>query len=640
MREKILVDLLLNCKEPISLADIAKNLSYSESTIRKLIKDTIITSEKNGFIIELRKGKGYTLSVQDEKQFTQYQDELSSEIDVLNSDQRLEAILFHILQADGYITLEELAERILVSRSTITKDLVFAKKKLAEYQLELIKRPHYGLKIKGKELNTRKAFSRYVLHSTIYLEPTAQYKNFLKNCETGKLSEFLRNLIDRKQISVSEVIFENLCTHLKIILFRAMQNNYIKEEQIKIKQVDEIFEETAFELADWIEREFGLKLPKAEVDFLAAHLSAKSKTKEIKVRSQDRLFKDLKEILNALDEEFLTNFSNDPELILGLSLHIYPLLERLYYNLQLENPLVDEMKLKYTNVLVVSFRFGELIEEKYGYTLTRDEIGYIALHLAAHFEGEKQNLLDKVKRIVVICSTGGGSAHLIRLKLEKLFSSALIMTVSNKNIAAFKEDLPDLFLSTIPMEKEFQGVPIIQIKNFLDDMEIKHIKDLTTQQISARKMNSRVVGLRDLFSKEYLNIQKNGQYLDMIREQSDKMVQNKIASKDFTELVMEREQRFSTIYDKGVAGPHPISLGAGHNVVGVTILKEPIKWQQREVRIIFLINLKKGHLFLHKEISRFLAVLMDDEKWIARITQIQSFGEFITIIDEMITEDQ
>ncbi|MFC6464186.1 BglG family transcription antiterminator [Marinilactibacillus sp. GCM10026970] len=638
MREKILVDLLLDCKEPISLSDIAKTLGYSESTIRKLIKETMITSEKHGFIIELLKGKGYILSVLDKQLFTKYQDELGCEIDVLNSDQRLEAILFHILQADGYITLEELAERILVSRSTVTKDLVAVKEKLAEYQLELVKRPHYGLKIQGKEWNTRKAFSRYVLHSKLYLEPTAQYKNFLKNCETEKLSEFLRSLIDQKQISVSEVIFENLYTHLKIILFRAMQNNYIKEDQIKIKRVDEIFEETALELADWIEREFGLKLPKAEVDFLAAHFSAKSKTKEIKVRSQDRLFKDLKEILDILDEEFLTNFSNDQELILGLSLHIYPLLERLYYNLQLENPLVDEMKLKYTNVLVVSFRFGELIEEKYGYTLTRDEIGYIALHLAAHFEGEKQLLLDKVKRIVVICSTGGGSAHLIRLKLEKLFSSALIMTVSNRNIAAFKEELPDLFLSTIPMEKEFQGVPIIQIKNFLDEREIKHIKDLTTQQISARKMNSRVLGLRDLFTEPYFNIQKNRQYLEMIREQSDRMVQNKIASEDFTDLVMERERRFSTIYDKGIAGPHPISLGAKHNTVGVTILEKPIYWQQREVRIIFLINLKKGHLFLHKEISRFLALLMDDEKLIARMIRAQTFEEFIKIIDEIITE--
>lgn len=639
MRERKLVDLLLSNKVPVSLSDIAKHLKFSESTIRKLIKETNATNKQSGFLIDLQKGKGYRLIIQNQSQFSQYLEEIRQEVSVLNSEQRIEAILFHILQANDYITVEELAERIYVSRSTILKDLVATEEKITELNLNIYKKPHYGLKVKGKELDKRKAFSRYVLHSKLYLEPTIQFKNFLNHCETDKLSDFFRELVLKYQLTVSEVIFENLCTHLKIILFRAMQNNYIKQDQIMIKKVEQIYKDVASELSIWIEKEFGLKLPETEVNFLAAHLSAKTRTKEMNRKTKEQMYVDLSKILSTLDEEFLTDFSSDNELTEGLLLHIYPLLDRLYYNLQLENPLVEEIKLKYTNVLVVAFRFGELIEKTYGYSLTRDEIGYIAFHLAAHFEREKQALLDKVKRIVVICSTGGGSAHLIRLKLEKLFSSALIMTISNRNIDTFKDDLPDLFLSTIPMEKEFEGVPIIQINNFLDEMEIKHIKDLTTQQFSAKKMNSRVVGLRKLFSKEYFNIVKTGHYLDMIKVQSEKMIEQNIASKDFTDLVMERERRFSTIYDKGIAGPHPIKLDAIKNTVGVTIIKQPILWQEREVKIIFLINLKKGYLFLHKEISRFLSILMDNKDLIERLVNVDSYEAFIAELDEMITED-
>lgn len=639
MREKLLVDLLLKCKRPISLSYIAKQLDFSESTIRKLIKDTNVTSRHYGFNINLQKGKGYTLVIEDSEKFELYMDELRKEIDVLDVNQRLEAILFYILQANGYITIEELIELIGVSRSTVLKDLEIADKKLSEYNLNLEKKPHYGMSVEGKELDFRKAFSKFVVHSTLYLEPTVQFKNFLKSYETEKLSRYFRSLLEKYHLTITDVIFENIITHLKIVLFRAIQDNYIKKEHLIIKDVEKVYREVADDLAIWIENEFRLVLPDEEINFLAAHINAKSSTKKLDSQTKNNMFQDVKEILEILDNEFITEFSSDSELVNNLVLHIYPLLDRLYYNLQLENPLIEEMKLKYTNVLVVSFRFGELIEKKYGYKLTRDEIGYIAFHLAAHFEKEKQKLLDKIKRIVVICSTGGGSAHLIRLKLEKLFSNSVIMTVSNKNIDVFKEDLPDLFLSTIPMHNEFEGVPIIQIKNFLDDMEIKHIMDVTTQQISARRMDSRISGLGKLFSKEYFTVRNDGEYLEIIKEQANKMVENNAASEDFTDLVMEREHRFSTVYDKGIAGPHPIRLNANVNIVGVTVLNQPIKYQSKEVRIIFLINLKKGHLFLHKEISRFLTVLMDNEQLIDRLVQVETYEEFISEINDIITEE-
>ncbi|MGO4961423.1 BglG family transcription antiterminator [Jeotgalibaca porci] len=639
MREKLLVDLLLKYKEPLSLSYIAEKLDFSESTIRKLIKDTNMTSKHYGFEIILQKGKGYTLEILDSEKLEHYRNELRKEIDVLDIDQRLESILFYILQTDDYLTIEELIELIGVSRSTVLKDLDVAERKLQEYNLYLERKPHYGLRVQGKELDFRRAFSKHVIHSTLYLEPTVHFKNFLKTNETKKISEYFRNVLDHYNLSVSEVIFQNISTHLKIVLFRAMQQNYIKKDQVIIKNIDAVYQQVADDMAAWIKEEYKLILPKEEVLFLAAHISAKSSTKKLDDNENNQMYQDIKEILSILDDEFLTRFSNDSELVENLVLHIYPLLDRLYYNLQLENPLIDEMKLKYTNVLVVSFRFGELIERKYGYMLTRDEIGYIALHLAAHFEKEKQQLLEKIKRIVVICSTGGGSAHLIRLKLEKLFSSAVIMTVANRNLDMFREDLPDLFLATIPLEDEFEGVPIIQIKNFLDDIEIKHIMDITTQQISARKIDSGINGLEKLFSNEYFTIRENGNYLEIIKEQADKMVKNKVTSEDFTGLVMERESRFSTVYDKGIAGPHPIKLNGKNNIVGVTILRKPIRWQDKEVKIIFLINLKKGHLFLHKEISKFLAMLMNNEQLIDRLVNIATYGEFITEIKTIMTEE-
>lgn len=637
MREKILVDLLMENRAPVKLENLARRMEVSESTIRKLIKSISLGSEYYGFSIQLHRGKGYILTIEDNDSFIDYKKDLENEIDIYNIDRRLEAMLFHILQADGYITIEELMDLILVSRSTISKDLILVEEKLRVFDLNLERRPHYGIRVVGREQNFRKAFSKYVLQSNLYIEPARYYKEFLNSFETDKVSEYFQSLLVVNDLNTTEVILENLLIHLKIILFRATQQNFIKRDQLIVKEIEPVYYKVANKLNKWIEQEFSLTLPKEEVQFLAAHISAKTSTSEMNPKKKQQLSNDLRGILKQLDKEFLTTFSKaDPELIEGLIMHIYPLLDRLYYNLQLENPLIDELKLKYTNVFVVAFRFGELIEEKYGYTLTRDEVGYIALHLAAHFEKEKQNVLDKVKRIVVICSTGGGSAHLIRLKLEKVFPQAFILTVANKNIEGFKEDLPDLFLSTIPINGEIENVPVLQIKNFLDETELKRIMDKTALQISEREVDFRFLSLRSLFSQNFFQVLEDGNYLDIILEQAVQMVKAKVASEDFPSLVLKREEKFSTIYDKGIAGPHPIRLDATNNSIGVTILRRPIEWRGKEVRIIFLINLKQGHLFLHKEISKLLTQLMADEQIRNRLLNSRSFDGFLKEIEKLI----
>lgn len=636
MREKILVDLLLKSNVPMKLPYLTHSMELSESTIRNVIKEVNVSSAENGFSIQLERGKGYFLKIIDQKKFANYQKNVSPEVDFYNIEQRLEALLFHILQANNYITITELMERVGVSRTTILKDLILVEERLSEYELVLEKKPHYGIIVSGKEQSFRKAFSKYVLQSQLYLEPTKHYKEFLNKFKTERLKEYFRSLLMVNQLSTSEVVFENLITHLKIVLFRASQQNFIKKEQLVIKDIESVYYNTASSLANWIENEYSLHLPKEEVEFLAAHISAKTSTTSMNEEKRNQLYADIKIILKKLDEEFLTVFSDNPDLIEGLVMHVYPLLNRLYYNLQLENPLINEMKLEYTNVFVAAFRFGELIEEKYGYALTRDEIGYIALHLAAHFEKQNQETLEKVKRIVVICSTGGGSAHLIRLKLERLFPHAVVMTISNRNIEIFTEDLPDVFLSTIPLEEEIKGVPVILIKNFLDESEIQIIKDKTALHILEREKNKPSINLTSLFSEKYFRVVEIGQYKELIEEQANQMVEDGVASRNFLHLVMEREDKFSTVYNEGIAGPHPLRLEAKTSTVGVTILRNPVKWQGKEVSMIFLINLKQGHLFLHKEISNLLMKLMDNDAARNRLLQVNSFDEFLLEIESLL----
>ena len=78
----------------------------------------------------------------------------------------------------------------------------------------------------------------------------------------------------------------------------------------------------------------------------------------------------------------------------------------------------------------ISIRFSNMLKEKYNVEVTNDEAGFIATHFAAHMEREKQNKLERFNRIAVICSSGGGSAYLIKLQIESIFKKANVEAFS------------------------------------------------------------------------------------------------------------------------------------------------------------------------------------------------------------------
>jgi lichenan operon transcriptional antiterminator len=637
MREVILINILLNEKVPVRRAQIAKVMNLSESTIRDLINEINRNRDRYGLEVLLIKGSGYVVKVTDQLLMERFLGENPEEVDVYNQEQRRDMMLFYILQANGYITIGSLMERMQISRSTIAREMDEVVKALREQNLTLVRKAHHGLVVESSEQDFRKAFSKYVLNSSLYLEPAKNYKAFLDTIRAGELEDMLSKALEGTSLKLSDVASENILTHIKIVMFRVSEKNFIANEKFLNVRLDDIYFKVAYKISRLLSERFGIELPEDEVSYLAAHISTRTNVTELDEKEREELQKTLKGILEDLDVEFKTEFGEDNDLIEALLLHLYPLLKRLYFNLQLENPLIEEIYVSYTNVFVVSYTFAEHIRKRYGFGLTRDEIGYIALHFAAHFERASNRHMEKIKRIVVICATGGGSANLIRLKLESIFPKANIVTTSQFNMDQFENELPDLFLTTIPMKSEHLGVPMLHIKQFLDDAEVKRIKEITALHVSNKPIGSpELIGIRSLFSKDLFSRTGNKDYLGIIKRQAELMIGKGYTTEDFTYLVLERENKMPTIYRSGIAGPHPMKLNGKVDSIGVTILDSPIEWNGRTVHIIFLINLIQGHLFVHKEISHLLLYYIENQDARERLLKCQTYEEFIIEIEKTI----
>ena len=94
----------------------------------------------------------------------------------------------------------------------------------------------------------------------------------------------------------------------------------------------------------------------------------------------------------------------DRQLIRALSYHIPVALNRMRYNLPIHNPLLKDVKAQYPHILHIASKSVERFEEKIHKPVPEDEIAYIAMHLGAAMErlrpylGLKRRVLDHLRR--------------------------------------------------------------------------------------------------------------------------------------------------------------------------------------------------------------------------------------------------
>ncbi|MDX5038965.1 BglG family transcription antiterminator, partial [Streptococcus suis] len=157
------------------------------------------------------------------------------------------------------------------------------------------------------------------------------------------------------------------------------------------------------------------RFPEEEVVYIALHLISKTQLEVEK--SSDRLLlrQALFEVLGRYDDEYGYQFSHDFSLIEGLLTHLEVLVERLRHNLHIDNPLLDDIKTTYHDIFDLTQSLMAELSVFHSYSLSESEIAYVALHLMASLERQK----EKYKlNVLVICATGYGSAQMLKNRIK------------------------------------------------------------------------------------------------------------------------------------------------------------------------------------------------------------------------------
>ena len=573
-REKEIL-LILKDNDYSRAKQISNIIEVSEKTVRNDILS--INNKLVDVASILSKTKfGYYLKIEKEDRFLEILHECESGIPS-TPQQRIDYIIKLFLTENRYIKTEEIANMLYQSSSTISTDLRQVRKKLKQYQLSLETKPKYGMMLKGEEKHLRE------------LESDLLYKNrdIIDDKVHNTLVNILHDVMNTYHFQISEYAFNNLVIHLVITIHRIEQGNQIKLSINYFEDIQKKLEYTiAKDIANRIHSELNVILPEIECAYISMHLLGKkiqSDKENIVIPQKYSVL--IQKLLIELSREFQINFTKDLNLQLALSLHLIPLVYRLKYDLRMENPLLDSIKKNYPHAYIITTSLAYGLSKEFNKELSPDEIGYLTLHINLSMEKEFINI--RKKNILLVCATGRGTAKLLEYQYRQKFDSWINRLKCCDAASLADQDFKefDFIFTTVPIEIPVP-VPVIETSFILDEDETNKIEK------TIEKDPSMISYFPEGLFFNNLDLQTQEEVINFLTKQVSKFYK---VPADFKDLVWKREKRFSTAFDNRVALPHPYVPCTKETFASTVLLKEPILWGNKMVRMIFLLSISKEH---------------------------------------------
>lgn len=605
MRE---VQILTALKEHgyLKIDQLAKMIGVSSRTIRNDLQE--LSDLQQGFTIEKSAKLGCRLIISDDTLFSKYLAGFSETTIEMQKD-RIESLLSLLLIDENYQTVKQLSDELLVSGSQIKKDLSKLELYLKGSSLVLERKAHYGIRIISEVKN------RLLLLLDCYQRGNNKLLEKLEKAydleKQKKIKDQLYQLINSHEWEIDYGEFRRLEEELLLLLLIKWQKT---QAEAPVSYLTEVLQKTSF----------SVPIQKEVHEFFEASLLAK--TKKLEILSNKQLLKEeIIHFFQQMDAQQKTWFSTDQEFLDLVYLHVAALIERSRKEMNFSNPYLEDISKDYPVMFNYAVMFSKWLEERFQLTIASDEIGYLATHMTVPYHKWQQHLIENIYRIAVVCSSGGGMAYLVEMKLRRIFPRAKIQTFSMFEIEDIQTYFPDLIFSIIELTIEVDCPVILmsEIQSELDYLEVSENLSL----LKSDETFSIERAFFDLFSEGLFRIEQKRSYSDILVALADQ-VEAKVGFAGYKDSLMERENYLSTIYQHGVAIPHPLIMSGKENRVAVCLLPEGASETEREAKIIFMVSLKAEQLDIHQIISKELSKLMNHPAAINALVESKDYHEF------------
>ncbi|MDN4072857.1 BglG family transcription antiterminator [Fictibacillus terranigra] len=608
--KEIIKELLAN-EEPVTSGYLSKVLAVTSRTIRNDISALNHELKKIGVKIDAQRGIGYFIQPTPDKKIRELIEELfqlnqPSEAQTLPilPEERVLYILKNIIMADDFITIEQLARELFVSKSTVDNDLKQVEKLLSKFDVSIYKKPNYGIKIAGNEMNIRFCLSDCLANIKNEQTKTVENNNhFLaEGIDIDLIENITKQHIQQLPFNIAEMPLNNLIMHIAIGIQRIKKGKNVELDKLELNHLEEEKEYVvASNIVKSLEREFSINIPDEEIAYITIHLLGAKRFRDGNILRDDFIeligksnYQLVIDILEEINTVYRIDLMDDKELIYGLGLHLRSAMNRMRYKMNLRNPMLKEIKKNYPFAFELAVVASDIILREHQMKINEDEIGYIAVHLAAAIESIKNKKKRKVRRVAIVCASGMGTAKLLAASIEGEFPGLNIVgTYPSYSLKDIENQDVDLILSTVPVKEE-RTIPILHINALLTEKDVDMVNNYISRRFLNDDQEKSFEKLRNLFSEEL--------FFPEIEEEEPAAIIKSLASAlnrkgyvddSYLDSVLEREDISPTSIGNLVAIPHPVKQNALDSCIAIGILKKPVQWGGNHVQLVFLLALNE-----------------------------------------------
>lgn len=613
--------------------EIAAMLSVSTKTVSKYLEDVQDMLRTTDLSLSIKPREGVSI-IGDKEDMQQLLGHLNMKA-VDSIEDREMFVYSQLLNYSGYIKIQDLADQLHVSRTTMEQTMRAVRKTLAKNNVNIISNRN-GLKLETNENERRKLMSKVVNYYWGGVRATKAKKQNLKlniimstgtkdmlNFDTlDKVADLLNDFIETSELSLTDYEYQSLAIHLVIAIERIKQDFYIEKP---INQ-DVALLPSAITLINALETVFQITIPKYEQEYINIHIAAIEKNTLNSKATTNVDVLDMSAQLRTLILQTLDAYQPDQELIQNLIVHLNAAVKRLQLGLNIYNPYTDKIRTSFQRAFEVAIELTSDLEKAFDIHLNDDEIAYITLHIQAFYDRKP----DSVKKVALVCSSGYGTSKLLEQRLQKIFAEKITIT----NVLSLRElqytDLSeDLIISTIPIEN--CPVPVVVVSPLMTEIDIQRVeKQFSTAFEQAHEAFCTLLSSELLFFSD----QQGETMKHVLHTISAKLIQQNYATEDVLTSAINREKLSSTAM--GIfAMPHATVADDKQPSISIYINSKGITWGDQCVNIIFFFALNQTVKDSINEVYAFFNELVSNHTIMKELIDAKDEADIQSLLKEV-----
>lgn len=391
----------------------------------------------------------------------------------MSREERQIYIIAELLMSQDYITMQNLAKKLNVSRNTILNDFETVKDYCLAFNVNVLMKSSKGIKIECDQKD-RNNLLMQIFHD---LEDDYMEKSFFHQLIQRKLGmkiplemikEDLREYMEQQHMLVSDRVFSYVSIYLFVILNRKINK--------KRRTVEKLTGDTASDnLLNWFADKYEVRINKNDVKDFGRYM----KQHDFNISSEQKEINDVElygiivYFLQMVGEGIECSLQSDTVLIESLLEHIRTL--KNWEDYDFEMPLSDELPIP-KEILEKTIEKNSIILERYlGYPLTKEMKESIMIHICAAFVRnlEYLNLLE----VLIVCPGSMATGKYLEAQVKNYFDFRVAAVIPSRDVEEFlKSNKIDFVISTVNVRSE--SVPCVKVQAQLTMNDINAIQNI------------------------------------------------------------------------------------------------------------------------------------------------------------------